>query len=296
MSETTRRDFFASSAAISAGLTLPISAPAAQKPAEPPFQLGLVTYNTAAKWDLKTLLNVCKQVGLAAVEARTTHRHGIEPTLNAQQRKDVAKQFKDAGVVFWGSGSTCEFHSPDQSVVRKQIEECRRFVDLVAALGGKGVKVRPNGLPKEVPVEKTLEQIGKALIECGKAAEAQGVEIWVEVHGRGTSDPRHMKTIMELCGHRAVGACWNSNGSDIIDGGIEKAFAMLKPYLKSCHINYLYNDRLGKYPYRTLFRLLREAGYDRYTLIESGWTPPDVRSGTEMLQYYKSLWDELARG
>ena len=52
-------------------------------------------------------------------------------------------------------------------------------------------------MPKGADSQKTLEQIGKALIECGKAAEDFGVEIWVEVHGGGTQEPANMKTIME---------------------------------------------------------------------------------------------------
>lgn len=294
----TRRAFLGTAGAVAATTTLHSSSVAAAAPSPTrKFNLGLVTYNTAAKWDLATLLDVCKRVGLAAVECRTTHKHGVEPTLSADQRKDVKKRFEDSGVVFWGSGTACEFHSPDPTNVKQNIETCKRFVELVADLGGRGVKVRPNGLPKDVPVEKTLTQIGEALIPCGKAAADAGVEIWVEVHGRETADPVKMKAMMEACSHEAVGVCWNSNpGSDFIDGGIEKAFAMLKPWLKSCHINQIYYDRQGTYPYRTLFRLLREAGYDRYTLIESGWTPPDVRSGEEMLQYYKSLWEQLADG
>ena len=47
--------------------------------------------------------------------------------------------------------------------MKKNIETCKEFVQLVADIGGRGVKVRPNGLPKGVTVEKTLEQIGKAL-------------------------------------------------------------------------------------------------------------------------------------
>src|SRR5947209_5720674 len=82
-----------------------------------------------------------------------------------------------------GCGTVCEFHSPDATVVKKNIETCKRFVQLASDIGGRGVKVRPNGLPRDVPVERTLEQIGKALIPCGQAAAAAGVEIWVEVHG-----------------------------------------------------------------------------------------------------------------
>src|SRR2546425_8845204 len=42
----------------------------------------------------------------------------------------------------------------------------------------RGVKVRPNGIPKDAPLDKTLEQIGKALAECGKIGADSGVEIW----------------------------------------------------------------------------------------------------------------------
>jgi hypothetical protein len=66
--------------------------------------------------------------------------------------------------------------------------------------------------------------------------------------------------------------------------------------MKSCHINELYKDADGRYPYRELFALLRGIGYDRYTFCEVGKTPPDADSGAEMLRYYKALWTELARG
>jgi sugar phosphate isomerase/epimerase len=294
----TRRQFLVASAATAAcGSAMPARAESPRPESKlPPFRLGMVTYNMAAQWDLPTILKVCKNVGIAAVECRTTHKHGVEPTLTADQRAEVKKRFADSGVAFWGCGSVCEFQSPDSAVVKKNVETCRDFVKLVHDIGGTMVKVRPNGLPKGVPVEKTLEQIGKALIECGKHAEDYGVEICVEVHGGGTQEPPNMKTIMEHCGHKSVGLTWNSNGTDVKDGSVKWAFDLLKPWVKSCHINEIYKDSLGVYPYRELFRLFREAGYDRYTMIEVGRTPPDVASGEDMLKYYKALWTELARG
>jgi sugar phosphate isomerase/epimerase len=259
------------------------------------FKLGTVTYNIAKDWDLPTLLDICKKTGLAAVECRTTHKHGVEPSLSSEQRAEVKKRFADSGVIFWGCGSVCEFHAPEPAKVRENIETCKRFVELVAEIGGRGVKVRPNGLPKGVPVEKTLEQIGKSLIECGKAAADHGLEIWAEVHGPGTSEPMHMKTVMEHCGLPNVGLTWNSNQTDLVKGSVAEAFALLKPWIKSCHINDLYNDQRGVYPYRELFRLLREIGYDRYTLCEVGRAMPDLPSGIEFLKYYHALWNELSK-
>ncbi len=48
-----------------------------QASAAPKFQVGTITYNVAKDWDLPTLLKVCKSTGLAAVELRTTHKHGV---------------------------------------------------------------------------------------------------------------------------------------------------------------------------------------------------------------------------
>jgi sugar phosphate isomerase/epimerase len=291
MNTLSRREFLAASAALPFALRSSLAAEEAAK-----FKLGIVTYNVPKDWDLPTLLKVCKEVGIAAVECRTTHKHGVEPTLTAEQRKDVKKQFADAGVVFWGCGSVCEFHSADPAVVKKNIEECKRFVELVKDIGGIGVKVRPNGVPKGADEQKTFEQIGKALQECGKAAADAGVIISVEVHGPVTQIPKNMKAIMDACGHPAVGVTWNSNASDVENKSVKASFELLKPFIRSCHINDLENDAKGTYPYRELFKLLREAGYDRYTMCEVGKAYPDVAEGTEFLKKYKALWEKLVKG
>jgi sugar phosphate isomerase/epimerase len=290
-----RRHFLAAGAAAGALSAAPVRAETPRAP-EPKFKLGLVTYNVAKDWSLDTILKVCRAVGLAAVEFRTTHAHGVEPAMPKDRRKEVRKRFADGGVQIWGCGSVCEFHSPSADEVRKNIETCKAFVELVADIGGRGVKVRPNRLLPGVPEEKTLEQIGRALVPCGQAAADAGVEIHVEVHGPGTARPRNMKAILEQCGHPAVGVTWNSNPEDAAQGSVAGSFRLLWPWVKSCHINTLYNDQAGKYPYRELFRLLRENGYDRVTLIELGKGMPDVDSGTEFLRYYKALWTELCRG
>jgi sugar phosphate isomerase/epimerase len=258
---------------------------------DPPFKLGTVTYNVPRDWDLDTLLRILPQAGIAAVEFRTTHRHGVEPSLTAMQRADVRRRCVDAGLVIWGLGTVCEFHSPDAETVRRNVETCSEFVKLARDIGAKGVKVRPNGLPPEVPVEKTLEQISAALRRCGDIGRDHGVEIWVEVHGSGTQEPPHMRRILEHCGHRSVGVNWNSNAADVKDGSVKEAFELLRPFLMSCHINNLDSA----YPYAELFRLLRQADYRRYTLCEVGTAVPPEQ-GLEWFRRYRARWLELAGG
>jgi sugar phosphate isomerase/epimerase len=298
MTELSRRRFLHAAPLAGAAAITPAAHADGSKPDSAPlkFRLGLVTYNLAKDWDLPTVLKNCKATGVAAVELRTTHKHGVEPSLGPDARREIKKRFADSGVTFWGCGSVCEFQSPDRATVEKNIETCKQFVQLVADLGGRGVKVRPNGLPREVPVPKTLEQIGKALVPCGQAAADAGIEIWVEVHGGGTQIPQNMKAILDHCGHPSVGVTWNSNGTDVANGSVAEAFALLRPHIRSCHINELYKDAAKVYPYRELFRLFRESGYDRYTLCEVGRPAPDPDTGAEILRYYKALWYELAKG
>ncbi len=256
------------------------------------FKLGLVTYNLAPDWDLPTIIERCRAAKFAGVEFRTTHKHGVEPSLSKEQRQEVKKRCADGGLEIWGLGSVCEFHSPNPAVVNKYIEECKRFIDLAHDLGAKGVKVRPNGLPKEVDEEKTLEQIGRSLHTCGQAGSDMGIQIWCEVHGGGTSEPTRMRKIMDIADHPNVGVTWNSNGGDVKDGSVKESFELLRRKIYSCHINEL----TSPYPYRELFGLFNQSGYDRYTLMEHQTIK--IENGNDMIRfmrYYRALWDELSR-
>jgi len=153
------------------------------------------------------------------------------------------------------------------------------------------MKVRPNGLPEGVPVEKTLEQIGRTLTECGEIASDHGVEIWVEVHGQATKQPAIMRRIMDACGHPAVGVTWNSNDSDVASGSVSEAFGLLQPFIRCCHITDLWSD----YPYQELFSLLEASGYDRFTLCEFHQSVPAVEGGA-WLRRYRERWTELQDG
>jgi hypothetical protein len=148
--------------------------------------------------------------------------------------------------------------------------------------------VRPNGLPKEVPPGTTIKNIGASLRELGEYGQGRGVEIWLEVHGRETSQPKVCADIMRQANHPSVGICWNSNAADIVDGSVKPSFELLRPWIKSCHINELANTA---YPWRELFRLLREARYERYTLMEA----QESKEPERFMRWYKALWTELNR-
>ena len=252
------------------------------------FKLGLVSYNLAKDWDIPTIIKNCEETGFEAVELRTTHKHGVEPTLSKERRAETKNLFAGTKVRLLSLGSVCEFHSPDQSIVRNNIDECKRFIELAHDIGAIGVKVRPNGIPREVPEEKTIAQIGAALRECGEFAKGAGVEVWVEVHGRESSQPARMAKMMQAANHPQVAICWNSNQEDVTNGSVKQSFALLKLWLRSAHINELWKP---EYPWRELFGLMKAAGYNRYCLAEIPEAPDPIR----LMRYYRALWMELRR-
>lgn len=252
------------------------------------MQLGLVTYMWGAEWDLPTLLQNCEQTGFEGVELRSGHKHGVEPSLDASARREVVKRFNDSPVELVGLGSACEFHSPDPAVLKKNIDEAKEFVRLCHDLGGSGVKVRPNGLPKEVPVAKTLAQIGATMQELAKFGEGYGVAIRLEVHGRGTSELPHIKTIMDAAPHPGAVVCWNCNAEDLAGEGLDANFRLVQDRLGTIHIH----DLISDYPWARLFELLKEARFDGWTLLEEGKPTADP---IRVMQYYRLVWEQMAR-
>ena len=280
-SQPSRRDFLNLAMASSLGTIAPIwgsHATRAIGSASVPLKLGLVTYQWGKDLSLADLLDVCKRTHYAGVELRSTHRHGIEPSMNAAQRSEAKKRLADSPVALVGLGSACEYHAVSPSVVEKNIDETKAFIDLSAELGGSGVKVRPNGLPSEVPVEKTLEQIGKSLQIVGQYAAKANQQIRLEVHGKGTQEIPNMKRIMEVADHPNVVVCWNCNPTDLIGPGFDANFDALAPWLGTVHIHDL---RPGKvdYPWPALFKKLKASeakGFTGWCLMEDGASPPDI--------------------
>ncbi len=279
-----RRHFLSSVAALPALSIVDLTqAPPAPAPRRG-LKLGTVTYNIAKDWDVPTIIKNLTEVGMDAVELRTTHKHGVEIALSPAARAEVRKQFEGSAVKIGGLGTTCEFHAPDPATVRKNVDETKEWVKLARDLGSPSVKVRPNGLPKDVPEEKTLEQIGKALAECGAFARDNGVFIQLEVHGAETQRVPRIRKIFDYGGnHPNVRACWNSNQTDLLDGGFDANFKLLQKQIGQVHMRDL---SLEEYPWRKLISGLAAMKFDGYCFAEI----PESTDPIRVLKYFKALF------
>ncbi len=272
---TTRRRFLGVCATAATtwrcGLTGTRSLQAADQPGENMF-FGLVTYQWGKDWNLPTLIKNCEKAAVLGVELRTTHAHGVEPSLTAKQRLEVNKRFGDSPVVLAGLGSNERFDNPDPAVVKRAIEASKKFLVLSHDVGSTGVKVKPDRFHPGVPQEKTIAQIGKALHTLGDFAGGYGQKVRLEVHGQCAQLPT-IKAIMEAADHQNVVLCWNSNAQDLEGEGLEANFKLVQKHLGSTlHVRELESPN---YPYAKLIKLLVDAKYAGWVMLEASSQPKD---------------------
>jgi len=248
-----------------------------------PLKLGVMTYNLAKDWDIETIIKNLGEAGYQSVELRTTHAHGIEVSLGSSERAEVKKRFEDSPLEVISLASAFAYHHPDKDELRNSIEGTKEFILLARDVGAVGIRVFPNALPEEVPVEKTLEQIGKSLAEVCEFGYNQGVDVRLCMHGKGTKNPSSIIKILDYSQSPHVYINWNCNPEDMEGEGFEHNFNLIKNRIKSLHLHELWDEN---YPYRKLFRLLSEMNFSGYCNAEIEGNPDPVR----FLKYYRGLF------
>ncbi len=172
-----------------------------------------------------------------------------------------------------GYGSNAQFHENDPAKLKQNIELTKQYIHLMHDCGGTGVKVKPNGFPKGVARDKTIEQIGNSLNEVAKYGHDFGQQIRVEVHGRGTSELPVIRDIFQVADHPNATVCWNSNDVDLDGEGLEHNFNLVKDrFGATVHVREL-NE--GEYPYPELMRLFAKIRYKGWILLEARTNPND---------------------
>ncbi len=277
-----RRNFINTAAASATAIVLPgfktnsglLTEQNSFVPNKNPLKLGLMTYLIGSAWDVKTIIENLHETNLEHVELRTTHKHGVETSMNKQQRNEIKKRFADANLAI-SLASAFSYHHTDQTELRKNIEGTKEYLQLAADVGAEGIRVFPNAVPAEGDNnrEQILEQIGKSVSECAKVGHNLGVQVRLEEHGQGTSNIPVIKQILDYADNPHVYVIWNCSQSDFTgenlpkgyEGmGLETQFNMVKDRIGCVHLRDLSTD----YPWRELFSLLSKAGYRGYCDIE----------------------------
>lgn len=253
-------------------------------------RFGLVTYLWGKDLEVPELLEACQYSGMKGVELRTEHRHGVEPSLSAQQRKDIRSAFERSGIELVGYGANCEFHSPKPDVLAANVALCKEYIHLMHDCGGSGVKVKPNAFAPNLPKEKTIEQIGQALNELADYGQKYGQQIRLEVHGQGTSELSVIQGIFQVATHPNATVCWNCNAEDILSPGLAANFELVRSrFGETLHVREL---NLNDYPYQDLMNMLIQSQYSGWVLMEARTNPDNKR---EAMKEQRTVFESMVQ-
>jgi sugar phosphate isomerase/epimerase len=251
------------------------------------MRFGFTSYQWGSDWDIPTMIANLTKAKAFSTELRTSakYAHGVELSLSDAQRREVKKQFEDSPVKLIGLGLVERLDSPDPARLNAQIESVQAYVKLSRDVGGLGVRVVPNDFHPEVPHEKTIEQISRALNTLGKYAADYGQRIRLENHGTA-GDLVTLKKIMEGVDQRNVGIKLNGEAVDIPD--FAQRFEGVKKYLDdTVHFHELGR---GSFPYQLQSDLLIDAGWEGWWQIEASSKPPDR---VQALIEQRELWEAI---
>jgi len=238
------------------------------------IRFGLTTYQWGKDWDLPTLIESCRKAGVLGTELRTSqsYAHGVELDISAKQRQDVKKRFADGPVTLVGIATSECFDSPDAEELKAAIENTKGYIRLSHDTGGSGVRVFPNSFQKDVPREKTIEQIGKSLNTVGAFAAGYGQQVRLEAHGSAGELPT-IKAIMDCVTEPAVRVKLNCDKRDNEGEGFEHNFNLVKDRL-GCTIH-AHDFKDPEYPYPLMTDLLVKMGWSGWILLENSSSVPD---------------------
>ena len=252
-------------------------------------RFGFTTYQWGKDWDIPTLIANCRKTEVFGVELRTSqsYAHKVELELNAQQRREVKKQFADSPVVLVGIATGERFDWPDSAGLEKAIENAKAYVKLSSDVGCSGIRVFPNGFQKNVPHEKTIEQIGKALNVVGAFAADHGQQVRLEAHGPAGELPT-IKAIMDHVTQPSVRVKLNSDKRDTAGEGFEHNFNLVKGLLGDTI--HLHNLKDAQFPYQQQMDLLVKMGWGGWQLLEAS---DKVEDRVQALIEQRQIWDKM---
>jgi sugar phosphate isomerase/epimerase len=287
MDKVTRRQALSCGIRAAAGLT--VVRPAAAIPAKrvSKMRFGFTTLPWGSSWDLETLIAKCTQAKALGVEVRTSlnYAHGIETQTPVWRRREVKKRFADSPVALVGVASSERFDWLEEARLKAAMESAEAHVRLSHDTGGHGVRVFPNDFHREVPQQKTIEQISRSLNAVGKYAADFGQMIRLENHGTA-GDLDNLLGIMKGVNRTNVRIKLNGHKADAQD--FARRFEGVKRLLgDTLHMHEL---NRGNFPYQLQTDLLIGAGWEGWCLVEATSLVPDP---LKALIEEREIWEQL---
>ena len=254
------------------------------------MRLSLLTYNLGKDLSLDDLIRVSEKYGYDGIEFRAgVGPHGVELTATAAQRAEIRRKMAASRVAIAGLGTSCRFESLDAAERQRQVAEAKAYIDLAADVGAPKIRVFGNCFPKGADKDTVIRNVGECLRQIGEHAEKGRVDCNLELHGDFYYWEYTLRAV-QLASHPRIGIVYNCNPEEMAFGSIGQFLEPIKPYLRHVHLHELENG----YPYRLLFRFLKDIGYTGFNSVESDTPSPDAERVIAIYALLYRAWVESA--
>ncbi len=252
------------------------------------MKLGLHAWQMGRERDLDTMLGICVESGMACLEVmeEASFKSSIPLETPAAERAEIRRKFADAGVAIAALSIVCTYDSPDEAVVRANIEETRRYLELAKDVGAPRLRCLGDRLHEDEGEAKevTITRVAAALREVCEFADPLGVDCPIEMHGH-FSPWENALAVVEQVAHPRCYLVHNGQPANTPPDRWDEVWAKIRPHLKHIHVHDLLSER---FPYRKFLEALRDSGYDGFICMELAPSDDPVR----VLTLTKALVEE----
>jgi sugar phosphate isomerase/epimerase len=243
------------------------------------------------KWDVPTVVTRARRYGFDAVDF-----HGLGEQLDVTllpefttQLQATGRMIREAGLLVSGVSSSIHLCSPDQGAAN--VEEARRTIPVVKALGGQFVRVYGGGDIRRHGREGSVKIAGECMRRILALPGASDVHWVLETHDHWIAS-RDCMMLLEGIASPNVGLLWDIGHSPRYAGeSVDTAFEVFGDNVRYTHFNDCRHDPdhpqalsdgwryvtpgTGDIQLRRAVQLLHSAGYTGYLTFEhqKRWHP-----------------------
>jgi sugar phosphate isomerase/epimerase len=238
---------------------------------EPKFKFSLAAYSyrellSKKELTLSDFIADCAKFGLEGTELTSYYfPNPATPDYLRQLRRECFL----AGLDISGTAVGNDFCHADGEERTRQIELVKRWVDNAEILGAPTIRIFSGNVKQGMSKEDAVRLAVAGMEECCEYAGQHGVHLALENHGGLTETVDGM---LELV--KAVNSPWfgvNMDTGNFHSDDIYGDLAKIAPYTINVQVKVVISPRGGKREatdYAKLARILRDAGYRGYVVLE----------------------------
>ena len=241
-------------------------------------------------WSLGRVLDAAGRLGYDGVELRFLEGDDAlwaRPELTGSGLAETRARLRDGGLAVSCVDTRSFFHHPEPAAREAARAEAERALELAARLGAAGIRVFGDRIQPGQDRPSTRGFIAEALARLADAAQACGVEVWIESHG-DFARAADTLGVLEGLPSSAVGVLWDPANAFEAGEAPAEELAALDGRVRHVHLKDLARTTgrgarewtpvlpgRGEFHPERVLALLQERGYERWVSFEweKRWHP-----------------------